>query len=91
LWISAIASWARRLGRNPYEHGWKSASKMGSSTALRLAWTTRSATVGIPSWRSLPPAFGIITCRTSRGWNLPDFSEVQSWSRKVSTPILDSI
>jgi hypothetical protein len=27
-WISAIASWARRLGRNPYEHGLKSASKM---------------------------------------------------------------
>ena len=28
-WISAIASCARRFGRNPYEHGWKSASKMG--------------------------------------------------------------
>jgi hypothetical protein len=36
-WISAIASCARRFGRNPYEHDTKSASKMGSSTALRLA------------------------------------------------------
>lgn len=25
-WISAIASCARRRGRNPYEHGWKPAS-----------------------------------------------------------------
>jgi len=45
-WISEIASCARRPGRNPYEHGWKSASQMGSSTSLRAAWTTRSATVG---------------------------------------------
>ena len=35
-----------RFGRNPYEHGLKSASKMGSSTSFRLAWTTRSAIVG---------------------------------------------
>ena len=41
-----MASCARRFGRNPYEHGWKSASKMGSSTSFRLAWTTRSAIVG---------------------------------------------
>jgi hypothetical protein len=50
---SAIASCARRLGRNPYEHGWKSASKMGSSTSFRLAWTTRSAMVGIPNYFDL--------------------------------------
>ena len=31
-WISAIASCARRFGRNPYEHGLKSASKIGSRT-----------------------------------------------------------
>jgi hypothetical protein len=36
-WISAIASWARRLGRNPYEHGSKSASKIGSSTSFSAA------------------------------------------------------
>ena len=33
-WISAIASWVRRFGRNPYEHGKKSASKIGSSTTF---------------------------------------------------------
>ena len=53
-WISEIASCARRPGRNPYEHGWKSASKTGSSTSLSAPWTTRSARVGIPSLRSLP-------------------------------------
>ena len=37
---------APRFGRNPYEHGLKSASKMGSSTSFRLAWTTRSAMAG---------------------------------------------
>jgi hypothetical protein len=35
------------LGRNPYENDRKSASKMGSRTALRLACTTRSTTVGM--------------------------------------------
>ena len=53
-WISAIASCARRFGRNPYEHGWKSASKIGSSTAFKLAWTTRSATVGDTELAELP-------------------------------------
>ena len=90
-WISAIASWARRLGLNPYEHGWKSASKMGSSTALRLAWTTRSATVGIPSMRTFPLAFGIDTRRTSTGSNPPDFSESQTRPRNTSTPTRDTI
>src|SRR5712691_11654569 len=55
LWISAIASCVRRFGRNPYEHGWKSASKMGSSTSFRLAWTTRSAMVGAFSDITIPP------------------------------------
>jgi hypothetical protein len=66
-WISAIASCARRLGRNPYEHGWKSASNIGSSTSLSAPWTTRSAREGIPGLRILPLFFGIITCRTSEG------------------------
>ncbi|GAA3469212.1 hypothetical protein [Nonomuraea roseola] len=35
------------VGAKPYEDGRKSASKMGSSAALRLAWTTRSAMVGM--------------------------------------------
>ena len=87
MWISEIASCARRLGRKPYEDGLKSASKIGSSTSFRLAWTTRSATVGIPRRRSFPFAFGIITCRTSTGRNSPDFSEFRIWLRKASTPI----
>ena len=37
MWISEIASCARRLGRKPYEDGLKSASKIGSSTSFRLA------------------------------------------------------
>jgi len=86
-WISAIASCARRPGRNPYEHGWKSASKMGSSTSLRAAWTTRSATVGIPSLRILPLFFGIITRRAGSGRNSPDFSESRICSRNAPAPI----
>ena len=74
-WISAIASWARRFGRNPYEHGRKSASKTGSSTALHAAWTTRSVTVGIPKLRSFPPPLGIFTRRTGDGRYSPDFSK----------------
>jgi hypothetical protein len=34
------------LGRNPYETGKKSASKMGSNTSFSAAWTTRSAMLG---------------------------------------------
>ena len=37
-----MASCARRLGLKPYEHGAKSASKIGSSTSFQDAWTTRS-------------------------------------------------
>jgi hypothetical protein len=86
-WISAIASCARRFGRNPYEHGWKSASKMGSSTSFRLAWTTRSAMVGIPSFRNFPELpFGTLTCRTSTGRNSPDLSESRIWPKNATTP-----
>ncbi len=61
---------------------------MGSSTDFRLAWTTRSAIVGIPSFRNFPVfPLGIITCRTSTGRNLPDFSESRIWPRKAPTPI----
>src|SRR6266851_579001 len=84
LWISAIASCARRFGRNPYEHGLKSASKIGSSTSFRLAWTTRSVMVGIPSLRSFPLFFGISTRRTSTGPNSPDFIESRRASALVS-------
>ena len=69
----------------------ESASKIGSRTAFRLAWTTRSATVGIPSSRSFPLALGIVTCRTSTGPNSPDFSKSRIWPRNSSTPTQDSI
>lgn len=85
-WISAIASAARRFGRNPYEHDWKSASKMGSSTSFKAACTTRSVTVGIPNLRSLPLAFGIITCRTGTGWKVRDFNSSRTCRRNTSTP-----
>ena len=59
-----MASWARRFGRKPYEDGWKSASKIGSSTSFNEACTIRSAVVGIPSDRTLPPDLGIVFSRT---------------------------
>ena len=67
--ISAIASCARRFGRKPYEHGLKSASKIGSSSIFSEACTTRWAAVGIPSDRTLPDALGIVFCRTRLGTN----------------------
>jgi len=57
----SIACVADRFGRNPYEHGRKSASKMGSSTILAACWATRSRTVGMPSGRLLPSGFGMST------------------------------
>lgn len=41
----SMASWARRPGRNPYEVGQKSASKIGSSTSLAAVCTILSRTV----------------------------------------------
>src|ERR1039457_6602473 len=64
-----MAAWARRLGRKPYEHDLKSASKIGSSTSFKLACTTRSVAVGMPRRRSLPFALGIIASRTRTGVN----------------------
>ena len=81
-----MASCARRPGRNPYEKGWKSSSKMGSSTILSAACTTRSRTVGMPSRRNLPLALGIILSRTGWGWN----SLRRSPSRQVVEERLDA-
>ena len=41
---------------------------------MRHAWTTRSATVGIPNRRYLPGDFGISRCRTGDGTNGADGS-----------------
>ena len=49
---------ALRLGRYPYEHGKKLASKSGSMTILHACWTTRSRTVGMPRGRVRPSGFG---------------------------------
>ena len=72
------ASCARRFGRNPYEHGLKSASKIGSNTCFTAACTTRSARVGIPSLRTFPMPFGIFTRRTATGGKVRDFSPSRS-------------
>ncbi len=64
-----MASWARGPGRNPCEHGRKSAWKMGSNTNFRADCTTRSRAVGMPRRRSVPPFLGIIRSRTGNGSN----------------------
>lgn len=65
----ASAAWvAPRLGRNPNEHGRKSASNIGSRTSFAACWTTRSFTVGMPNGRIWPVGFGISTRRTGFGW-----------------------
>src|SRR5215218_3222658 len=81
-----MASCARRPGRNPYEHGAKSASQIGSSTSLHAAWTTRSRMVAIPSRRSLPPGLGISRSRTGNGANLRAFRSARRPARNASTP-----
>ncbi len=59
-WISAIASCARRRGRNPYEHGLKSASEIGSNTSFAAACTILSAVVGNAERASLAAWLGDI-------------------------------
>ena len=55
------------FGRNPKEHGRKSASNTGSITIFTAICTTRSFTVGMPNGRVFPgcPGFGICTRRTN--------------------------
>lgn len=47
--------------------------------------------MGIPSARSLPLAFKIITRRTSTGSNAPDFSVSPMCSKNASAPMQVSI
>src|SRR6516162_10805327 len=54
-----IASCAVRLGRYPYDPGWKSASNTGSRMSLSAPCTTLSRIAGIDRTRTLPPSFGI--------------------------------
>src|ERR1700731_4597394 len=80
------AAVALRRGRNPYEHGKKSASKIGSSTSFAAIWTTRSRTVGMPNGRFLPSAFGMYRRSTTPGRYLCVRSTAPSSSKKRSTP-----
>lgn len=66
--------------------GLESASKIGSTTSFKDAWTTRSVTVAIPKRRSFPPAFGIMRSRTGSGRKLRSFNCDRSPPRKSSTP-----
>ena len=50
----APGGWAETVAR----HGEKSASKIGSNTSFRDAWTTRSVTVAIPDGAACHPAWG---------------------------------
>ena len=64
----------------------KSASKIGSSTSFAAICATRSRTVGMPSGRFLPSAFGMYRRRTGCGRYLPARSSAPSSSKKRSTP-----
>src|SRR5437660_4322512 len=62
-----IASCAVRLGRYPYDPGWKSASNTGSRMSLSAPCTTLSRIAGIDKTRTLPPSFGISCFRAGSG------------------------
>ena len=80
--------------RNPWEHGRKSASKIGSRTIRRACCTRRSSIVGIPSGRSLPFLLGIYTRRTDCGLYVSACNLCESWrirSRSMSLPVRRSM
>jgi hypothetical protein len=64
---SSTASCALRPGRNPYEVGQKSASKIGSSTSLAAVCTILSRTVEMPKLLSFPERLGINRSRAGSG------------------------
>ncbi len=68
LWCSRVgtglgSSCAERFGREPKLTGWKSASKIGSTTISAAVMITGSAMVGMPSVRISPalPGFRMLT------------------------------
>ena len=67
----SIAIVADRFGRNPNEHGRKSASNTGSSTIFAACCATLSRTVGMPSGRLLPSGFGMSTRLAGAGRYVP--------------------
>src|SRR5215510_10695231 len=66
--MASEAILASLLGRYPYEHGCKSASKIGSKTSFIAVCTTRSSTVAMPSGLVPPLGLGISTTRTGANW-----------------------
>src|SRR6516164_3875680 len=70
--VTAIACFAERPGRYPYESGWNIGSRIGSMARLTTVCAMRSDTVGIPSFLVPPFAFGISTCLTGGGKYDPD-------------------
>ncbi len=77
----------RALGSKPKRARQKSASKIGSSTILAAACTTRSRTAGIDNGRrSLLPGFGMNTRRAASGRKPPFRRSVASSSSSRSTP-----
>ena len=50
-----------RRGQYPWESAWNTGSSNGSRYRRTTSWPTRSATVGIPSGRVPPDAFGMST------------------------------
>src|SRR5215813_7002897 len=70
--MRAIACFADRPGRYPYESGWKIGSRISSMIRLTTVCAIRSDTVGIPSFLVPPVAFGISTCFTGGGKYDPD-------------------
>ena len=92
--IASSASVALLLGRKPYEHSLKSASKIGSMTSLAAACTTRSRTVGIPNGRFVPSGFGMYWRLTGCGQYRPVRRRCCTSWRNSSTPscsIIDSV
>src|SRR5271157_4057881 len=70
--VTAIACFADRPGRYPYESGWNIGSRIGSMARLTTVCAMRSDTVGMPSFLVPPFAFGISTCLTGGGKYDPD-------------------
>src|SRR5262249_33481586 len=64
-----MASIADRPDRYPYESAWNLGSSSGSRYRRTTSWAMRSVTVGIPSGRVPPFAFGMST-RRNRRWKV---------------------
>src|ERR1035437_3768818 len=69
---TATARFAHRPRPDPNESGWNIGSSIGSMISLTTVCAMRSDTVGIPSLRKPPFAFGISTCLTGGGKYDPD-------------------